>query len=91
MSTPIGTTEYTETPKYLTPEYEVERDGRMFHCQMVAYRGHIYEMCRPGSGTADFFKRLVPEPFVKRGDPGHDELTEYLDNSLNCHDAPSPE
>ena len=91
MSTPIGTTEYTETPKDLTPEYEVERDGRVLLCQMIAYRGHIYEVCRADSSLADYFKQLVPEPFVKAGDIGHEQLANYLEDSAHCEQQQSAE
>ena len=91
MSTPIGTTEYTEQPKYLTPEYEVERNGETLHCQMMAYRGHIYEVCRSNTSLAERFKRLVPEPFVEPDDPGHEHITDHLAQSLSCSEELSAE
>lgn len=81
MATSIGTTKYTDKPKYLTPEYEVERDGRSMLCQMVAYRGHIYEMCRECGGQGDVFTDLVPEPFIRRDDLSHEDVTSLLNDS----------
>ena len=91
MSTPIGTTEYTERPKYLTPEYEVERDGETLRCQMMAYRGHIYEVCRSNTSLAERFEQLVPEPFVEPDDPGHQNITDHLAQSFICSDERSAE
>ena len=82
MAGPIGTTEYTTKPKYLTPEYEVERDGHQLLCQMVAYRGQIYEFCRDPNG-GDPFKEIFPEPLISEDDPIHAELVAYLNRLAN--------
>lgn len=91
MATPIGTTEYTKKPRNLTPEYEVERDGQTLLCQMIAYRGQIYEVCRSDTNLSDHFQKLIPEPFVGPGDAGYEDLVDLLDRSSTCSEPEATE
>lgn len=91
MATSIGTTTYTDKPKNLTPEYEVERDGRRLRCQMVAYRGNIYEMCRDCAESGDVLADLVPEPFIPREDASYQDVTSFLNESSRGAEEPTSE
>lgn len=68
--------------KYLTDEYEVLDNGRTYMCQKVEYLGQVYEVCRRLRKPGEPEDELVPEPFIKSGEPGYDELTAYLDQFL---------
>ncbi|MCY4617622.1 MAG: hypothetical protein OXD50_03565 [Chloroflexi bacterium] len=67
---------------YLTGEYEVFEDGRTYVCQMVEYLGDVYEECRRVLRPGEPVDEISPGPFIKKGDPGYDELVAYLDQYL---------
>ena len=82
MTTIDRQTESSTKPKYLTDEYEVVKDGCTYRCRKFEYRGNVYESCYEVDPQQSFFEKHFRGRGIKPGDPGYEELVEYLDQFL---------
>ena len=91
MTTTDKPAESSTRPKYEADVYEVQRAGRTYECRKMEYRGDVYEVCSRVLKPGEASEPLIPRPFVRRGDPGYDELVAYLDQFLIPHEESSAE
>jgi hypothetical protein len=91
MTTTERSTGASTAAKDLTEEYEVLDNGRPYMCKKVEYLGDVYEVCRRVREPGETVDALVPQPFIRRGKRGYDELVAYLDQFLTADDAPDAE
>ena len=75
-------TYHVSRPKYLGDEYEVVKDGCSYHCRKFEYRGAVYEECYATDAQQSFYERHFEGRGIGPGDPGYEELVEYLDQFL---------
>ena len=58
-------------------------DGIRLECQKYFYRGKEMELCHSiEPDEVGLLNRLVPEPVIKKGDPGYEETLAYLNQFL---------
>ena len=87
MTTTDRPTKASTKPTYLTDVYEVVRDGRTYWCQQVEYMGQVLETCWDDRKSSEVFEEIFDASFLSPGDPGYDEVLEYLNQFLIPRDG----
>ena len=82
MTTTERPADSSTKPVNLTEEYEVVMDGRTYMCKRIEYLGDEYEVCRRVKRLGAEVHESAPQPFLKPGDSGYEELVDYLNQFL---------